>query len=301
MRRDLLDHRKHHGLRLADREPADGVAVKTGGDSAACAGVPQLRHVAALHDAEQHGAGRRGLERALASLAPAQRQLHRPLDVGLLRRQPHAFVHLHGDVASEQTLHLDRALRRQLDPGAVDMGAEGHRVLADLAQIGQRHHLEAAGIRQHRAVPAGEFLQAAEGGDALRRRPQHQVIGIAERDIGAGGAQVAPVHAFHGAGRADRHEGGRAHHAMRRGQAAGAGAPVGRKQFKVIGKAHIGKVHGAAYRVRNAFIATSIRADAGPKAVDGAFALPIWSRAMMTVKTATKTGKPFGASGVVRE
>ena len=162
-------------------------------------------------------------------------------------RQPHAFVHLHGDVGAEQPLHLDRTLRRQFDLGAVDMRAEGHGVLADLAQFRQRHHLEAAGVRQHRTVPAGEMLQAAERGDALGARPQHQMIGIAEHDIGAGIAHLAPVHALHRARRADRHEGRRPHHAMRRGQPAGAGIAVGREQFEMVGKAH-GTAYGATRR-----------------------------------------------------
>ena len=71
--------------------------------------------------------------------------------------------------------------------------------------------------------PAGEFLQAAERCDPLRARPQHQMIGIAEHDIGAGIAHLAPVHALHRAGGADRHEGRRPHHAMRRGQPAECG------------------------------------------------------------------------------
>ena len=49
---------------------------------------------------------------------------------------------------------------------------------------------------------------ARRGGDAFGARPQHQVIGVAEHDIGAGIAHLAPMHALHGARCADRHEGG---------------------------------------------------------------------------------------------
>jgi hypothetical protein len=178
------------------------------------------------------------------ALGPAQRQLHRALDIGALRRQPHAFIHLHGDVGAEQALHLDRALRRQLDFCAIDMRAEGHGPLADLAQIRQRHHLEAAGIRQHRPAPGGESLQAAERGDPFGARPQHQMIGIPQHDVGAGFAHLAPVHALDGARGAAGHEGGRAHHAMGRGQASRARPAVGREQLEMVGKAH-----GGAYGV----------------------------------------------------
>ncbi|MGY4236709.1 hypothetical protein ACVIIW_005656 [Bradyrhizobium sp. USDA 4449] len=117
-------------------------------------------------------------------------------------------------------------------------------MLTDLAQIRQRHHLEAAGIRQHRPVPPRESLQAAERVDALRAGTQHQMIGVAQHDICAGITHLAPVHALHGAGGADRHEGRSPHHTMRRGQAAGAGGAIGGEQFEMIGQ-----IHGGAYCV----------------------------------------------------
>ena len=202
------------------------------------ADLAQFGNVAALHDAEQHAPLGRLIECTLGALGPAQRQLHRAFDVVAVGWQPHAFVHLHGNVGAEQALHLDRALRRQLDLRAIDMRAERHRLLADLAQIGKRHHLEAAGIRQHRPAPAGEFLQAPERGDPFGARPEHQVIGVPEHDIGARLAHLPPMHAFHGAGGADRHEGRGAHHAMRRGQSPGARLAVSRQQFEMVGKAH---------------------------------------------------------------
>ena len=76
----------------------------------------------------------RCLEGALAALGPAQRQLHRALDLVARRRQLEAFVELHGDVGAEQRLDLDRAFGRQLDHRAVEMRAEGDAALVDLAQ-----------------------------------------------------------------------------------------------------------------------------------------------------------------------
>jgi len=64
------------------------------------------------------------------------------------------------------------------------------------------------------------------------------MIGIAEHDIGPGIAHLAPVHALHRAGRADRHERRGSHHAMRRGQAAGPRSAVRTQKLKMIGKAH---------------------------------------------------------------
>ena len=54
-----------------------------------------------------------------------------------------------------------------------------------LRRAGERHHLEAAGIGEDRMRPVHEVVQAAEPRDALGAGPQHQVIGVAEDDVGA--------------------------------------------------------------------------------------------------------------------
>src|SRR5262249_10515816 len=92
MRDDFLDHRKHHRLRLAASKPADRIAVKTDLDQAACAYAAQVRDIAALGNAEQEIAWRRGFERALGTLRPAQRELHRAFNIGTRRWEPKAFV-----------------------------------------------------------------------------------------------------------------------------------------------------------------------------------------------------------------
>src|SRR5450631_462655 len=89
------------------------------------------------------------------------------------------------------------------------------------------------------------------------------MIGIAEHDIGAVIADIAPMHALHRAGGADRHEGRRAHHAVRRCQPAGARRPVGREEIEVIGKAH-----ASAYCVTTASCSTSLKTIFAPKAVE---------------------------------
>ena len=127
-------------------------------------------------------------------------------------------------------LHLDGALRRQLHHGAVEVRAEGDALLRDLAQRRQRHHLEAAGIGEDRIRPAHERVQPAERGDPLGGRPQHQVIGIAEQNLGAGGAHVVMMHALDRGRRADRHERRRVHDTVRRRHLAGARGAVGGRE-----------------------------------------------------------------------
>ena len=208
---DLVDNAEHDLLRLADREPADRIAGKADADEGTGALGAQRRVVAALHDAEQGAARRRTLERALAALGPAQRQPHRAFHFGTRRGQLQAFVELHHDVGPEQILDFDRALRRERDHRAVDVRAERDAALVELAQLRQRHHLEPARVGQDRVRPVHERVQAAQRRDALGARPQHQVIGVAEQDVGAGRAHGRGVHALDGRLRADRHEGGRAH------------------------------------------------------------------------------------------
>ena len=70
------------------------------------------------------------------------------------------------------------------------MRLEGDAVLIELTELGQRHHLKAARIRQDRIRPAHEAMQPAEPRDALRAGTQHQMIDIAEQNIGAGGADI---------------------------------------------------------------------------------------------------------------
>src|SRR6185437_6211086 len=105
-------------------------AVKTKRGERTHAVLTQLRIVAALYDAEQRAVQCRVLEGALAALGPAQRQLHGTLELGALGRKPHAFVELHGNIGTEQDLHRDGALRRQLDLGAVEMRTERDTLVA---------------------------------------------------------------------------------------------------------------------------------------------------------------------------
>ncbi len=225
-RRRFADDFTHHLRRFADGKATDGIAVKTDIDQRARAFFAQALIVAALHDAEQRPAGTCPFERALAAFGPAQRQAHGALDLGPLGGKRYAFVELHGDIGAEQVLHLDGPFRRQFHHGAVDVRAERHACLRHFAQGRQRHHLKSAGIGQDRMGPAHEGVQSAQSRDAFGARPQHQMIGIAENDIGARGTHVVVINAFDRRLRADRHESGRAHHAMRHGHRAGARGAV---------------------------------------------------------------------------
>ena len=138
-------------------------------------------------------------------------------------------------------------------------------------------------------------LQAAERGDPLGARPQHQMIGVAEHDIGAGVAHLAPVHALHRARGADRHEGRRPHHAMRRGQPAGAGGAVGGEQFEMVGKAH-----GSAYGVTSRPVQPRWSRFSAQNPLTAAKLSRISPRHDDPTKRTAKTTSPSGGSGGVR-
>ena len=136
------------------------------------------------------GTHREGVARAFG---PAQRQLHSALGFFLLGGKLDALVELHLDVGTEQTLDVDGALGRQHVARAVDVRLEAHALLAHLADARQRHDLKAAAIGEDGPVPAHEVVQAAKARDALRPGAQHQMIGVGEHDVGAGGFHLVEV------------------------------------------------------------------------------------------------------------
>ena len=174
----------------------------------------QRREDAALHDAEQ-AVARPLAEGALAAFGPFHRQPHRDGGRRLLDRPARAFVERHGDVGVEQLLDLDRALGRQPMLRAVDRRAEGDAVGIELAQLAERHHLEAARIGQDRTRPVHEPVQPAQRRHPLGAGPQHQVEGVAQHDLGAGLGDRLRQHRLDGAGGAERHEGRRLDRAVR--------------------------------------------------------------------------------------
>ena len=117
--------------------------------------------------------------------------------------------------APRQALNLDRPLGRQGVLRAVDMGLKRHALFSDLAQTGKGHNLKTTGIGQYRPVPANEIMQSAQSGNPFRPRPQHQVIGVSQNDVGAERTHLVHIHRLDAAGRADRHKSGRADGAAR--------------------------------------------------------------------------------------
>ena len=92
--------------------------------------------------------------------------------------------------------------------------------------------MEAAGVGEDGFVPAAERMQTAEPGDALGAGAQHEVIGVAEHDLGAGGVDIAHLHRLHARLCADGHEGWRLDRAVGRGEPAASRRTVGGQKLK---------------------------------------------------------------------
>ena len=111
---------------------------------------------------------------------------------------------------------------------AVDVRGEIHTLLLDPAQACQREYLKSAGIRQDRPVPRHETVQAAQIVHEPVAGAQMQMVGVGKLDLTADGLEVRRAQrTLDGTLRADVHEHGRLHRAVRAGKYAPPRLPFG--------------------------------------------------------------------------
>ena len=201
----VIEGGEHRLLALAHGQTADSIALEADLGQRIDGLQALVAEHAALHDAElaitltrHEGSARAG--------GPAHGKLHRIARLLFGGRKRRAFVERHGDGGIELVLDLRRNLRGQPVLAAIDMRLERDTFLVELAQPGQGHHLKPAGIRQDRPRPIHHLVQTTQGRHALGARAQHQMIGVAENQLGPGGAHRISHHRLHCARRADRHE-----------------------------------------------------------------------------------------------
>jgi len=115
-----------------------------------------------------------------------------------------AFVECHDDICAQFFLDLHRALRSEAVGRTVDVAFERDPVVIHLADVGQREHLEAARIGQHRVWPAHEVVQPAHLRHQIRTRAQIQVVGVRKHQRGAQLGQLCRGERFHRGLGADR-------------------------------------------------------------------------------------------------
>ena len=138
------------------------------------------------------------------------------------------LVERHRNVRAEVGLDAHALLRSHENLAAVNVRVKGYAFLLDLAQGRQRKHLKAAGVGQHRTVPAHEFVQTAHLLDDLVTRTDVQMIGVRQLNLAAQLLEIECVNRTLDRTRcADILEYRRLYHAMCRTELAATGAALG--------------------------------------------------------------------------
>jgi hypothetical protein len=233
----LLEHLR---LGFAHAHAAHGVAGKIERGERLRRFAPQVVERRALHDGEHVMPG--GEETVVggdlpALLRPAETARHRLRADRVFAGPRRALVDHHRDVGAEVGLDCHHLARAEEQARAVEMRLERHAVLADFAQLREAEDLKAAAVGQDRSVPPHEAVQAAQVADQFAARPQIEVVGVAEDDLGADLAQLGRRQRLDRGLGAHRHEDGRLHQAVQGAQPA---APrrrgcVGPEKLEVCG------------------------------------------------------------------
>ena len=179
------------------------------------------------------------LEAVAAAPQPRERSAARPH--GVLPRHPgrRALVEGHDHVCPQRTLDVDHPLGRKVVAAPVDVAAEGHPVVADVADGGEREDLESPGIGEDRTLPAHEVVQPAQLRHHVGAGPQVEVVGVGENHRRARRRQLLRRDALHRPLGADRHERRRLHGPVGENQSPGPGPALSRARNECRG------VHGA--------------------------------------------------------
>ena len=220
----IAERLEHHVMRLAHRIAANAEALEAlvarstargvNFDEALRALEAQVAMHAALYDGEKRliFAGMRGA----ATLSPLPRQF-RGRSHGLFRRRiANALIELHHNIGTDALLDVHIALGRPTVLAAVIIA----RVECDAVGVGLHHvveaeQLEPARIGEHGAVVVHELLHAAGLLNNVDARAHVQVIRVRKHDLAVELAQLRRGDALHRCVRANRHEHGRVHRAMR--------------------------------------------------------------------------------------
>ena len=244
-RRRVRDDVVHDVGRLPDAEPADGVGLEPDLDRRLHALGAEIGKRPALHDAElrlargwsrRRGPGSLAQLRATAPAPAAPTAPTAPSPACAVSAVAGVAMHSSSTIAMSEPSWAWMSvaqLGRQQVQRAVEMRAELRALLADASHRRQAEHLVAAAVGQDRSLPADEAMQPAGPRDQLVARPQEEVIGVAEDDLGAEILEVAMGDRLDRAARADRHEGRRLDDAVRRPQLAAARGAVAMRDAEV--------------------------------------------------------------------
>ena len=210
---DNLNHLIHHLGGLSHREAADGIAVSAQVGNKLGGFLTQVLVHTTLDDGEIGlGVAISGLgviEVLPAACQPVVGQRQRFAGVIIVTGAGRALVKCHHDVTADGALDVHHLLGREQVLAAVDVAAECHPFIGQLAVLGQREDLEAAAVGQDGTVPAVELVQSTGALDDVHTRAQIQVVGVAQDNLCLDVvAQLAHVHRLDRTHRAHGHENG---------------------------------------------------------------------------------------------
>ena len=198
----------HFMLALANREAADGKAVKVQGTDFLHGAGTQILEKAALGDAEEKIGGRSRRIGLYGPPGPAACQGQTLFRIAIVCAIGYTFIQHHHDVRVQGPLDFQHLLRGEQMLRTVDVRAELHPFLPYLAQGTQAEDLEAAAVRQDGSVPGGKAVQAAMAGHQFVARAQIEMVGIAQDDGRTHCGQIVGRNGLDGTHRAHGHEDG---------------------------------------------------------------------------------------------
>ncbi len=139
--------------------------------------------------------------------------------LGLVGR---THVQNHRDIRADCALDVQHLLGREVVRGAVNVAADHHPLVRDLADRRQAEHLISPAVGEDGAIPAHQPAQAPGRLEDFRSGTQIQVIRVCQNQAEADVPDLLGGHGFDRALSCDGHEGGRLDDAVRGGQAAAA-------------------------------------------------------------------------------
>ncbi len=198
---------------LSHGEAADSIArlVLTGNEFGRLG--PQVIKAAALNDREK--CLRMPILRCRighefhAALQPPVGEVHAVFSILAGAGVGGAFIECHHDVCSDATLNPEAALRTEQVFTAINVAGKGGAFFRDLAAMRKAEYLIAATVRQDGPLPVHEPVETTGGFHRLHPRPQVEMVGIAQDDLGFYLLlQLGLVDALYRPDRPDRHENG---------------------------------------------------------------------------------------------
>ena len=169
----------HDFFRFAYRKSADGDAVRYERFAAFQAFAAQIfKHVALYDGKERLLLSAACFVRFVAAFQPVARAEHRRFRLIVREAVFAALIERHNDVRAEVFFYLHCLFGREKVFAAVHVRGKFYARVGDFVEFGKRKHLKAAAVRENRAIPVHEFMQAARLFDKLVAGAHVQVVGV---------------------------------------------------------------------------------------------------------------------------